>query len=74
MMFSTKESKVDTNFQTSSWSNTESIIAQNTVEDMCSWQSKMFWYPLPILTENTKKHLFKTWFTWLVYIYLYFLL
>ena len=34
MMFSTKESKVDTNFQPSLWNNTESIIAQNTAEDV----------------------------------------
>ena len=56
MMFSTKESKVDTNFQPSLWSNTvQAIIAQSTAEDMCDWQSKNFWYHLPILTENTKK-------------------
>ena len=34
MMISTKEPKVDTNFQPSLWSNTESIITQNTAEDM----------------------------------------
>ena len=56
MMFSTKESKVDTNFQPSLWSNTvQAIIAQSTAEDMCDWQSKNFWYNLPILIENTKK-------------------
>ena len=56
MMFSTKESKVDTNFQPSLWSNTvQAIIAQSTAEDMCDWQSKNFWYHLPILIENTKK-------------------
>ena len=31
------------------------IIAQNTAEDMCDWQSKNVLYSLPILTENTKK-------------------
>ena len=34
MMFSIKESKVDTNFQPSLWSNTKSIITNNTAEDM----------------------------------------
>ena len=65
MMFSTKESKVVTNFQPSLRSNTE-LSQKNTAEGMCDWQSKNFWYPLPILTENMKKHLLKTWFTWLL--------
>ena len=34
MMISTKEPNVDTNFQPSLWSNTESIVTQNTAEDM----------------------------------------
>ena len=45
------------------------IIVENPTEDMCDGQSKNFSYPF----FRFKNHLFKTWFTWLVNISLYFL-
>ena len=47
MVFSTKESKVDTKFQTTFFLKQYRIIAQNTAEDMCDWQSKIFLKPSP---------------------------
>ena len=58
MMFLTKESKLDTNFQPSLLSNTElshKIIARiYPAEDMYDLHSKNVLYLLPVLTGNTE--------------------
>ena len=53
MMFSTKESKLDTSFQPSLLSNTE--LSHKTQQKTCMiGNRKSFDIPLPILTENTE--------------------
>ena len=59
VMFSTKESKVDTNLKTSLLSSTE--LSHKTQQKACVVGGRKFLIsPLPVLTENNEKHLFKT--------------
>ena len=72
MMFSIKESKVDTNFN----------LLYQAIPNYCikrsrrhKWSAvkKILICPSQFSMKTLKKHLFKTWFTCLVYISLYFL-
>ena len=69
-MFSTIDSKVDTNFQPFLLSNTKLL---RKAQHVWSTFEKLLISFLTILIKNTKKHLFETVFTWVVYISLYFL-
>ena len=65
MMFSTKESNVDTNFQPFLWSNNElSHKIQQKISVIDS--GKIFDNPSQFSLEALKNYLFKIWFTWLV--------
>ena len=54
MMFSTEESKMDTNFQTPLLSNTE-LLHKSQQKTCVVGTRKIFYTSLPILTENTEK-------------------